>query len=119
MITGANATIYVSDLDRSVDFYTRVLGCRQVMHVPGHWAQVEAGTGCAIGLHPIGPHLKKPLGRGAMSIGLMCDGPIDTEVQRLKAGGVGFASPPSKDGPISLAHFADPDGNPLYLASYS
>ncbi len=26
MITGGNATVMVSDMDRAVDFYTRVLG---------------------------------------------------------------------------------------------
>lgn len=119
MITGGIATVYVSDLDRAVDFYTNTLGLKLVQHVPQHWAQVDAGKGSMIGLHPAGPHSPRPGAQGAISIGFFIDNPIDGVYNELVERGVIFTGPPQSDGPVELAFFTDPDGNPLYLCSYT
>jgi hypothetical protein len=41
VIHGGNATIYVSDMQRSVGFYTRALGLRLVYRAAEHWAQLD------------------------------------------------------------------------------
>ena len=64
MIKGGNATIFVSDMDRAVRFYTESLGLKLQYRAGDHWAQVEAGDGLCIGLHPAGPDSPRP-GSGA------------------------------------------------------
>jgi predicted enzyme related to lactoylglutathione lyase len=43
MISGGNATVFVSSMDRAVDFYTGVLGCKLTNRFGDNWATVEAG----------------------------------------------------------------------------
>jgi len=52
MITGGNATVYVSDMNRAVDFYVGLLGLKLAERFGNHWAQIEAGKSLVIGLHP-------------------------------------------------------------------
>ena len=54
MITGGNATVYVSDMDRAVDFYVNLLGLKLGQRFGNHWAQIEVGQSLVIGLHPKG-----------------------------------------------------------------
>ena len=51
MIGGGNATIYVSNMDAAVRFYTEVLGLKLTNRFGNHWATVQAGTTRLIGLH--------------------------------------------------------------------
>ena len=118
MIQGGNATIYVSDMRRAVDFYTGALGLRLVFEADGHWAQLDAG-GMAIGLHPASPDGPAPGTPGAITVGLSVAVPIAEAVARLAAHGVAVRGPVPGGGGTSLAFFADPDGNPLYLAEES
>ncbi len=113
MITGGNATVMVSDMDRAVDFYTRVLGLELRTRVGADWAEVEA-PGLVIGLHPAG-HGPKPGTAGAISIGFDVDGPIERAMSTLAQRGVRFRGPVVDNDPVKLAFFGDPDGNPLYL----
>lgn len=118
MINGAVATIYVSNLDRAVSFYTEVLGLKLQFQGGSHWAQIDAGGGFTIGLHPAGPYSPKPGTQGSISVGFNVDGSLDNVVESLKANAVSFRGPVVDDGPIRLAFFADPDGNDLYLCEY-
>jgi catechol 2,3-dioxygenase-like lactoylglutathione lyase family enzyme len=122
MIAGGNATLLVADLDRAVRFYVETLGFKlRVRHGPPRdWAEVDAGGGLVLGLHPApeapergGP---RPGVRGSISIGLEVNQPIDEVVQVLSNRGVVFQGPVRQDGPVKRASFADPDGNALYLA---
>lgn len=118
MIQGGNATIYVSDMQRALDFYTGPLGLRLVFRAGDHWAQLDAG-GMAIGLHPASPDNPAPGTPGGITIGLSVDVPIADAVATLAAHGVDVRGPVSGGGGTALAFFADPDGNPLYLAEES
>ncbi|MFZ0589705.1 MAG: VOC family protein [Bryobacteraceae bacterium] len=51
MFSNGNATIFVSDMDQSVNFYTKILGLKLAQRFGNHWASVEAGN-LTIGLHP-------------------------------------------------------------------
>jgi catechol 2,3-dioxygenase-like lactoylglutathione lyase family enzyme len=92
MIRGGNATIYVTDMDRSVSFYTETLGLRLAFRAGDHWASIDAGDGLQLGLHPASARLPAPGTVGAITVGL------------------------AVDEPIKLAFVTDPDGNEPYLA---
>ncbi len=77
MVSGGNATVFVSDMDRSVRFYTEVLGLRLANRFGNSWATVEAGKGLTIGLHPASPKYELPGTRGAMMLGPEIDEPIE------------------------------------------
>jgi catechol 2,3-dioxygenase-like lactoylglutathione lyase family enzyme len=116
MIQGITATIYVSDMDRAVDFYTKILG----LPLSGRWgneyAGIDLGKGTAIGLHPSrSPHSPKPGSSGSIQIGFAVDQPLDDVVKNLQSHGVVFRGPIVDDVQVRLAFFGDPDGNALYL----
>lgn len=117
MIRGGVATIYVSDMDRAVSFYTETLGLSLVQRWGDKWASIDAGDGLNLGLHPLSEHGPKPGTPGSISVGLNVTGPIDEVVNTLKSRGVTFRGPVREDaeGGIRLAFFGDPDGNELYL----
>jgi catechol 2,3-dioxygenase-like lactoylglutathione lyase family enzyme len=115
VIQGGNATIYVSDMQRSVDFYTGVLGLRLIYRVDDHWAQLDAG-GLAIALHPASDRSPAAGTPGGITVGLSVDVPIVEAIAALAASGVEVHGPAPGGGGVVLAFFADPDGNPLYLA---
>jgi catechol 2,3-dioxygenase-like lactoylglutathione lyase family enzyme len=116
MFSSGNVTVYVSNMDRAVRFYTEVLGLRLAYRFGDHWASVELGKGLTIGLHPASA--ESPAGRqGSMAIGLELSGvQIHEAVSRLAAKGVKFDGPVREGKAGSFAGFTDPDGNRLYLA---
>jgi len=116
VFSSGNVTVYVSNMDRAVRFYTEALGLRLAYRFGDHWASVEAGKGLTIGLHPASA--ASPAGRyGSMTIGLELDGvSIHEAVRRLRDKGVQFQGPVHEDKAGSFAAFTDPDGNRLYLA---
>ena len=117
MITGGNATVYVSDMDRAVAFYVNQLGLKLGQRFGNHWAEIKAGENMVIGLHPKSEKAPAPGTCGAISIGLIIDEPIDQAVQHLGSMGVRFRGPVVRDekAGIALAFFGDQDGNDLYL----
>ena len=116
VIRGGNATIYVTDMDRSVAFYTEVLGLRLAFRAGDHWATIDAGDGFQLGLHPATPHGPAPGTAGAITVGLGVDAPIERVVSTLTGRGVAFHGPVLDEGNLKLAFFTDPDGNEFYLA---
>lgn len=120
MIKGGNVTIMVSDMEKSVAFYTEVLGLK-LRYQTGGWGEIEAGSGLTIGLHTAGAHGPRPGTAGSLSIGLDIDGSLEDEMQRLTANGVAFRGPVvdnSAQG-VRFAFFGDPDGNSLYICESS
>jgi catechol 2,3-dioxygenase-like lactoylglutathione lyase family enzyme len=116
MFSGGNVTVYVSNMDRAVRFYSETLGLKLAYRFGDHWASIEAGTGLTIGLHPASAG--SPAGRkGSMAIGLQLQGPLADAVSTLRAKGVRFQGDVVNDGKAgSFIGFEDPDGNQLYLA---
>lgn len=117
MIKGGNATIMVSDFERAVQFYTKTLGLKLAKRFENEWAEIDAGDGLTLGLHP-GGHGPKPGTPGAISVGFTVQGPIEDLVATLTKNGVQFRGPiidNAETEGIKLAMFGDPDGNPLYL----
>jgi catechol 2,3-dioxygenase-like lactoylglutathione lyase family enzyme len=116
MISGITATIYVSDINRAVDFYTKTLGLPLAGRWGDEYASIDLGTGTSIGLHPSkGPHMPKAGTSGSIQVGMLVDEPIDDVVKKLQAAGVAFRGPVIDDVQVRFAYFGDPDGNDLYL----
>ncbi len=117
MIEGGGPTIYVSDMDRAVEFYTAVLGLRLESRYGDEWASVDAGKGMTIGLHPATERMGAPGTLGSINIGFNVTESLDEVVRTLENRGVTLDGPITGDanGSIRLAFFGDPDGNSLYL----
>jgi predicted enzyme related to lactoylglutathione lyase len=115
MISGGNATIFVSNMDGAVDFYTGALGLKLTNRFGDAWATVEAGKGLTIGLHPASPKYPAPGTKGAMTLGLEIDEPIETVLARLSQKGVSIIGSITEDDAGKFATLEDPDGNQMYL----
>lgn len=117
MVRGALATIYVSDMDQAVDFYTRVLGLELEARYGDEWASIDAGDRTHLDLHPRSPHGPAPGISGSISIGLAVTEPLVEVMDHLREEGVAFRGPVQGDpnASIRLAFFGNPDGNDLYL----
>jgi catechol 2,3-dioxygenase-like lactoylglutathione lyase family enzyme len=115
MISGGNATIFVSNMDAAVRFYTDALGLRLTNRFGDAWATIDAGKGLTIGLHPASPKYPAPGTKGSMVLGLEIDEPIETVVARLNERGVRFNGSIVEDDAGKFAQFEDPDGNWMYL----
>jgi len=119
MFRAGVVTIYVSDMDRAVQFYTQALGFALKERYGNHWASIDGGPGLTIGLHPATAEV--PAGRqGSIALGLYLSQPIAETIKTLTSRGIAFTGPViNDDGMLSLAFFTDPDGNSLYLAEMS
>jgi catechol 2,3-dioxygenase-like lactoylglutathione lyase family enzyme len=119
LIHGGNATVFVTDMDRSVDFYSRILGLSILYRAGEHFCMLDAGNGMQIGLHPPGKRTPKPGVDGGTQVGLGITKPIEEVVATLSRNGVAFEQSGGKavvdDGAVKLAFFRDPDGNLMYL----
>ena len=113
MFSSGIATVFVTDMDRAVKFYTDILGLKLMQRFENHWASVAAGQ-LAIGLHPASG--QNPAGRdGSTTIGLMVEGKIDDAVSTLTQKGVKFRGPVAEDDGGRFVYFEDPDGNGMYI----
>lgn len=116
MINGGNATVYVSNMDNAIRFYTGVLGLKLTNRFGNHWATVQAGKTLLIGLHPWSANYPRPGTKGSVQIGLVVsrDEPIKDLVARLRKHGVEVSDIIQSE-EANYISFADPDGNPIYV----
>jgi predicted enzyme related to lactoylglutathione lyase len=115
MICGGNATVFVSNMDRAVRFYTEVLGLKLTNRFGDHWATVEAGKGLTIGLHPASSKYPAPGTKGAMMLGMEVDEKIERVVARLSERGAQIQGSVIRDESGNFVHLEDPDANEIYL----
>jgi predicted enzyme related to lactoylglutathione lyase len=115
MISGGNATIIVADMDRSIRFYTEVLGLRLTNRFGSDWATVSAGEGLTIGIHPASAKYPAPGTKGAIMLGLDIEVPIEKAIARLTGHGVQIKGSVVRSEPGNFANLEDPDGNEIYL----
>ena len=113
----------VFDLDRTIDFYARVLGMEPVSFAGGR-------RGLAFGrqklnLHQAGrefePKALKPA-PGAIDLCLVAATPLEAVIESLKAAGVAIIEGPvpktGATGPMMSVYFRDPDGNLIEVSNY-
>ena len=115
MISGGNATVFVSNMDKAVEFYTNVLGLRLAERDGDNWATVDAGRGFTVGLHPASAKYPAPGVKGGIMLGFEVTKPLDGVVERLKSRGATFTGEVVRDKAGVFAHLEDPDGTPIYL----
>jgi catechol 2,3-dioxygenase-like lactoylglutathione lyase family enzyme len=114
----------VFDIDRTLDFYRRVLGMEPIAFAGGR-------RGLAFGrqklnLHQAGrefePKALKPT-PGSIDLCFITETPLDEVIAHLKACGVVVAEGPVQKtgalGPMMSVSFRDPDGNLIEVSSYS
>lgn len=110
--------VFVSDFEKSLDFYMTTLGMKLDYTDRKHWAQFVSGEDVSLAIEKCDPeHVEqgsKLVGR-FVGVTLMVDD-ISEEYERLTAKGVRFSGKPEKQdfGGI-LAHLHDLDGNILTL----
>ena len=112
MIRGGLVTLHVRDVNRAVRFYVETLGMKLVEEAGATRAVIDAGEGFDLAL----ALADKPPRSGARAstadaptIGLSTKVPLEEAVAIYENRGVVFEK---RDG---VAHFRDPDDNPLYL----
>ncbi|MHC4938968.1 MAG: VOC family protein [Planctomycetota bacterium] len=116
MIDSGNATIFVSDFERAVEFYTGVMEFPLRFRAGNFWAEVAVGEQMVIGIHPQSDNAAPPGTAGSIHIGLNVTKPIEEVVQTLTDRGVRFDGPiVADDDAGKFANFRDPDGNRFYL----
>ena len=119
MINGGHATVYVSNMDNAIRFYTELLGLKLTNRFGNHWATVQAGKTLLIGLHPWSTKSPRPGTKGSVQIGLVVsrDEPIGDLAARLRKHGVEVSDTIESEEDNYIV-FADPDGNPIYVGDW-
>lgn len=114
MITGGLVTIYVTDMERALDFYTGTLGLELDYRGGPSWAVVRAPDGFGVGLHRTMEGAEA--GRsGSTTAGFRVEGDLADVVDRLRSAGVHFVTDITEETAVPLAYFEDPDGNVMYV----
>jgi len=126
MISGGNATVYVSNMDAAVQFYTETLGLTLTNRFGNHWATLETGTcywthgeaGLTIGLHPASPKRPAPGTAGGVGFGLETYMPIEQVASLLTTRGVTITSEIIRYEAGNVFMFTDLDGLPTYINEF-
>lgn len=116
MIAGGNATVYVSNMDAAVRFYTEALGLKLTNRFGNDWATVQAGTTLVVGLHPASARHPRPGTKGGVQLGFFLSpgDSIQELTTRLRNHGVAV-SDIIVSSEANYIQFEDPDGNPIYV----
>lgn len=120
----------VSDIEQTIQFYRRVLGCEVLDEAAGRAGQIR-NPALAIGAQKINVHgpqtgASPVAGRPTVGAGDLCfvwEGPIAGAVEHLRACEVTVELGPigrrGAAGPGQSVYFRDPDNNLLELISYA
>ena len=118
-----HVVITAFDLERTIDFYTRVLGMEAITFAGGRWGLAFGRQ--KINLHQSGrefePKALKPT-PGSMDLCFITGTPLAEVVAHLKGCGVVIAEGPVAKsgamGPMMSVYFRDPDGNLVEVSNY-
>lgn len=114
MITGGLVTVYVTDMERALEFYTGTLGLELDYRGGPSWAVVRAPDGFGVGLHRTMEGAEA--GRsGSTTLGFRVSGELTDVVESLRARDVNFVTDITEETAVPLAYFEDPDGNVMYV----
>jgi catechol 2,3-dioxygenase-like lactoylglutathione lyase family enzyme len=113
----------VADIDRTIDFYDRVLGMQPVTF--GNGRRALAFGAHKLNLHAAGNEFEPKAVRptpGSADFCLITTTPIADVVAHLHAHGVGVEEGPvartGATGPITSVYFRDPDQNLVEVSNY-
>ena len=113
----------VFDVDRTIDFYSRVLGMEPVTFAGGRRALAFGQQ--KLNLHQAGreyePKALRPA-PGAIDLCFIAATPLDAVIESLKAQKVAIIQGPVAKtgalGPMQSVYFRDPDGNLVEVSNY-
>src|SRR5256885_17219214 len=111
------------DVDRTIDFYSRVLGMEPITFAGGRRGLAFGRQ--KINLHQAGrefePKALKPT-PGSIDLCFITQSPLDDVVAHVKGCGLKIAEGPVEKtgalGPMQSIHFPDPDGNLIEVSKY-
>jgi len=111
------------DLERTIDFYSRVMGMEPVTFAGGRRALAFGRQ--KINLHQAGrefePKALKPT-PGSMDLCFITETPLEEVIERLRANAVVIVDGPVPKtgalGPMMSVYFRDPDGNLIEVSNY-
>ena len=111
------------DLERTLDFYTRVMGMEAITFAGGRRGLAFGRQ--KINLHQAGREFEPKALRptpGSMDLCFITETPLDQVAAQLKAHGVAIAEGPVAKtgalGPMMSVYFRDPDGNLIEVSNY-
>ncbi|HMM07175.1 MAG TPA: VOC family protein [Clostridiales bacterium] len=109
-------TLHVADMQRSLDFYGKLLGMSVTQHITDHGNEInmmDPGSGAWVELlHREGETVNDP-GQG-ISFGLQFDD-VEAVVAKVKDAGVEVAGPISPNPHLKFYFINDPDGYTIQL----
>ena len=115
-----HVVLTVRDIERSVAFYSRVLGMEPATFADGRRA-LHFGNQ-KINLQTLGQETRNYAGIGSGDLCLVNGRPLDEVTAHLKAEGVQILEGPVEKtgalGPMTSVYFADPDGNLIEVSAY-
>jgi catechol 2,3-dioxygenase-like lactoylglutathione lyase family enzyme len=111
------------DLERTIDFYARVMGMEPITFAGGRRGLAFGRQ--KINLHQAGrefePKALKPT-PGSLDLCFITETPLEEVIAELKSQGVAIAEGPVPKtgalGPMTSVYFRDPDGNLIEVSSY-
>jgi len=114
----------VRDMERSIEFYTKVLGMSEVNFGAGRKALLFGQQ--KINLHEVGrevePKASKPT-PGSADLCFISTSPMDTILAELRGHAVEIVEGPVERagalGPITSVYFRDPDQNLIEISNYA
>lgn len=113
----------VADIDKTIDFYTRVLGMRDITFGAGRRALAFGAS--KINLHLAGHELEPKAARptpGSADLCLIVEDSPEEILAQLREAGVPVEEGPvdrtGATGPIRSIYLRDPDANLIELSSY-
>ena len=128
MFSNGNVTLYVSDLDSAIRFYTTQLGLRLTNRFGDRWATIEAGpsywtardvlAGLVIGLRPASPQYPPPGSTGGVGFGLEAYAPVEDVEATLRSRGMSITSEIVRYDAGNCFGFADLDGVRSYVNQF-
>jgi catechol 2,3-dioxygenase-like lactoylglutathione lyase family enzyme len=128
MIGNGNVTVYVSDMDAAIRFYTESLGLEltnrfgkqwaTIYAGPSYWTTDEVGAGLIIGLHPKSRKAAAPGTVGSIGFGLETYEPLERVIAELEPRGVRFTSEIVRFEAGNSVGFADPDGLKTFVHEF-
>ena len=114
----------VADIERTVEFYGRVLGMQRIEFAGGRVA-LRCGGAHKINLHQAGQEFEPKASRpqpGSADLCFIIDRPIEDAIRELRHEQVKIIEGPVErsgaNGAIVSVYLRDPDGNLLELSNY-
>ena len=115
MIGLDHIVLCVVDVDRTLRFYTDVLGMEPREERPGKWS-LHFGS-CKLSIQDAGsaPDIAKETVPGSGNFCVLTDYPVDEFAETLRGQGIGIVAGPDlrsgATGTLRSVYFHDPDGN--------